>query len=303
MNEFIPVHPTLWAMGILLCATATQLASPDKASRVSAGVASCILVALLCIVAVGFLGVDWASVPESITPVAETSLERMLVPFMMIFFAFTGWEVAAGTSEEFRNPSRDFPLAMVLSFIAAITLYFAMAFIVQVTPIAGAHEAAFMSIMVGRLGPYGGVTMALLAVMIVTANLMGAVWAVSRMVYSLSRESVLPFSLSTDSSGRPLGSVFIVVAALMTVLLFDLANLLSIKIMLGLAGQNFIILYGIAASALVMVTRSLAERSLALFAMIVVAYLVSRQGYLAGYPIVLAILAGVVWAVQGKALR
>ena len=303
MNELVPFHPSLWGMAILACATATQLASPEKASRVSATVASCILIALLGIVVVGLNGVDWESVPESILPAAEGSFERALLPFMMIFFAFTGWEVAAGTSEEFRNPSRDFPIAMVLSFVAATMLYLAMAFIVQVTPTAGAHQAPFVSIMLERLGPYGAIAMVLLAVTIITANLMGAIWAVSRMVYSLSRESVLPFKLSTDSAGRPLESVAVVVAALTIVLVLDLLRLMSIETMLGLAGQNFIVLYGMAAAALIALTHSLAERILAISAMVLVGYLVARQGYFAGYPLLLSMLAIVVWVVRGKALR
>ncbi len=46
------------------------------------------------------------------------------LPFMMLFFAFTGWEVAAGISEEFKRPEIDFPRAMFCSFSHCLHIVF-----------------------------------------------------------------------------------------------------------------------------------------------------------------------------------
>jgi amino acid efflux transporter len=225
---------------------------------------------------------------------------QLSIPFMMIFFAFTGWEVSAGTAEEFKNPKRDFPLAMALSFLAAIFLYFCMAIIIHFTPIENNYEAAFSFIMQQHLGAWGGMLMSVLAVVIIIANLMGAIWAVSRMLVSLSREHVVPFDLSADKAGRPLKAVFLVVAVLLAVISLDLLGYLAIDDMLSLAGQNFIILFAVAALSLMVLTANMFEKLVALIAICAVGILLAQQDIALLYPVFLSVLAGIIWAVQRK---
>ncbi|UWQ24100.1 amino acid permease [Leisingera aquaemixtae] len=300
LSVLVPADPAILAIALLLIATGTQLASPEAASRISAMVASAILFSLLLIVAVGLSGIT----PEMREARALTGptigFSQLSVPFMMIFFAFTGWEVSAGTSEEFRNPKRDFPLAMGLSFLAAMLLYFSMAVIVHFTPIESNYEAAFSSIMQHHLGVWGGILMSVLAVVIIVANLMGAIWAVSRMLLSLSRENVVPLDLSADETGRPLKAVFLVVGVLLAVLSLDLFNILAIEDMLSLAGQNFIILFAVAAGSLMTLTSSLFEKLVALVAVGSVAVLLAQQDAALLYPVLLSAAAGLLWAVQNR---
>ncbi|SLN19192.1 Inner membrane protein YjeH [Roseovarius albus] len=300
LSVIIPFDPAVLAIALLLVATGTQLASPETASKISALVASAILFSLLLIICVGLWGIS-PEMREVRTLNAPTiGFAQLSVPFMMIFFAFTGWEVAAGTSEEFRKPKRDFPLAMGLSFIAALVLYFCMAMIVHFTPIEDNYEAAFSYIMEAHLGAWGGILMSSLAVGIIIANLMGAIWAVSRMILSLSRERVVPLDFSADENGRPLKAVFLVLAVLLSVLSLDLLNILSIEKMLSLAGQNFIILFAVAAASLITLTSSLLEKIIGVVAVCTIAMLLIQQDTDLLYPALLSLVAGFVWITQGK---
>jgi len=210
-----------------------------------------------------------------------------MLPFMMIFFAFTGWEVAAGLSEEFRDPARDFPRAMILSFIAATALYTGMAFVVQHSVTAMSPEAAFVSIADQVFGTYGSLSVSLIAAVIIFANLLGAVWAVSRMVYSLGREGYLPFRLSVNQAGVPVTSVMLVAGVILAVLLGDRLRLLDIRDMLSLAGQNFMILYGIAGLALIRLSPRRAEKTIASVSVIMAVALTVLDGPTLAYPVCL----------------
>jgi len=285
--------PAAIASGIVILAALVLTTSPDMTARLSTFIASAILIVLLVIIGIGMAGIDWATATTRIAPVPDINLPLILAPFMMIFFAFTGWEVAAGLSEEFRNPKRDFPRAMLLSFAIASALYLAMVFLAQTAPDITSHEAVFVEILGARLGAGGGVVMVAIATLVITANLIGAIWAVSRMVFALSREGHLFVHLGLNAGGAPVSSVALTSLAILLVLAADSMGLLDIEAMLAIAGQNFFILYGLAGVALFRHARHRFDRAVAALAMLVVAGLLVAEGLASLlYPAGLA-LAGI----------
>ncbi|MGR4001146.1 MAG: amino acid permease [Alphaproteobacteria bacterium] len=295
LAEIFPGHATLYAGGLIVFASVAHLISAEVAGRISTFVASVVFLTLLILTATGFSAIEWSTVGGNFVPVSEIDTGVLFLPFMVIFFAFTGWEVAAGTSEEFRNPERDFPRAMVISFIIACLVYFAMAFVVQNVPVSGSYEAAFVSIVGGVFGVAGRLGIALLAGVIIFANLMGAIWAVSRLVFSLSREGYLLFELRANKKGSPVSSVILTSFFLLFVLLLDWFGFLNINQMLFLAGQNFLILYGITSLALLKLSGRVRERFIAAVAMVAVVALLLMQGTSVLYPLCLSILGIAIW--------
>ncbi|MDQ0454439.1 APC family permease [Rhizobium paknamense] len=294
--EAIGGRPALYAILLVALAALSHLTSTEMAGRISSAIASIILFCLLGLVGLGFSVIDWSGAADTIASPAELSLQTLFHPFMMIFFAFTGWEVAAGLSEEFKNPRRDFPRAMALSFVAACLLYFAMAFTIQAVPITGSYEASFASLLALAFGEMGRLLMACLAALIILANLMGAIWGVSRLVFSLSREGLLPLRLKTNAQGTPFSAVLITSLVLFIGLTLDAFGLLNINAMLALAGQNFLLLYGITALALLRLSPRHADRLVALITLAVVAGLMVFQSASLLYPALLT-LAG--WVIGG----
>lgn len=286
---------------IVILATLGLTASPDIAARLSTIIASTILIVLLAIIGVGLAGVDWATARMTIAPLAEISLSVVLAPFMMIFFAFTGWEVASGLSEEFRNPKRDFPRAMLLSFAIASLLYMAMAFLAQTAPDVESHEAVFVDILGARLGAAGGIVVADIATLVIAANLMGAIWAVSRMVFALSREGHLFVRLNLNTAGTPVSSVVLTSLVILLVLASDSMDLLDIKGMLAIAGQNFFILYGLAGFTLFRHARHRRDRIVAALAILVVVGLLLAEGLSSLlYPAMLTLLGIAGWSFRQR---
>ena len=286
---------------IVILATLGLTASPDIAARLSTIIASTILIVLLAIIGVGLAGVDWATARMTIAPLAEISLSVVLAPFMMIFFAFTGWEVASGLSEEFRNPKRDFPRAMLLSFAIASLLYMAMAFLAQTAPDVESHEAVFVDILGARLGAAGGIVVADIATLVIAANLMGAIWAVSRMVFALSREGHLFVRLNLNTAGTPVSSVVLTSLVILLVLASDSMDLLDIKGILAIAGQNFFILYGLAGFTLFRHARHRRDRIVATLAILVVVGLLLAEGLSSLlYPAMLTLLGIAGWSFRQR---
>ena len=300
ISEIIPAHPAFYAALLILAAALSHLVSAELAGKISTIVASGILVSLIILVAIGSYAMDWNNISKNTVPVSEVSISKVFLPFMMIFFAFTGWEVAAGTSEEFKNPNRDFPRAMIISFTAACFLYFAMAFIVQNTKITGAYEASLVSIAGVVFGQSGKIAVSVLAAVIIFANLMGAIWAVSRMVLSLSRENYLPVKLKTSETGAPVSAVLITSAALLIVLSMDWSGFLNINRMLSIAGQNFLILYGITGLALLKLSDKNLEKLLSAVTIAIVLILLLLEGSSIFYPACLSVTATIIWYFRKK---
>ncbi|MEM9032129.1 MAG: amino acid permease [Pseudomonadota bacterium] len=270
--------PALYASLLILGAAAANLASSEIAGRINTALASVILFVLVAIAATGWVAVspDASVLERAVTGVP--SLGVFGATFMMVFFAFTGWEVSANLSGEFRNPKRDFPFAMAASFAIAVALYLVLAFIVAASGPLGASEAPFAAILGSRFGPSGSLLVSAVSVLLIFANLSAAIWAVSRMVYSGASERLLPAVLMTLRAGLPLRAVILTTCVLLGVVAAAGAGLVDLGWLLGAAGQNFLLLYAGAAAALIKLTARLGYKALGWFAIALVVGLVLTRG-------------------------
>ncbi len=280
----------LMALVLLSLATLGLLIPAAASAQINTFLAFAILSTILFVLISGWLLIGDTNIAASNSAVGLdvpnllSDLPVIFAPFMVIFFAFTGWEVAAGLSEEFRNPNRDFPLAMAISFSAILIIYIGIALLAQKVPLEGHYETAFAKIAAVALGAAAERMVSILAAIIVLANLSGAIWAVSRLVFSLSREGYLPKQVQASKSGAPWIAVLITSTTLYLIVILDWFGFFGLGRMLALAGQNFIILYGAAALSLFVLSSHFVEKLLALFSVCLVTALVTMQGINAVYP-------------------
>jgi amino acid efflux transporter len=165
--------------------------------------------------------------------------------------------------------------------------------VVQKSAIQTGFESPFIEVTRPILGNNGKYAVAFVAALLILANLFGGVWGVSRLVYSLGRDKILPEVLAVTQNGTPLRAVFVVVLCLLVSVFLDSAGVIHIKDMLSLAGQNFLILYGVAAAALLMLTRQLKMKLLAIFVLLLVLTLLFIAGVHTLYPVCLVLLASI----------
>ncbi len=303
-SGFIGGSPHLIALIILASSALMHLLSSAFVARANTVMSALIIATIFSLIGFGYFSIDHEASAKAAVFLPELKqLPIVFTPFMMIFFAFTGWEIASGLSEEFKNPKRDFVLAMITSFLIAVILYLSIAFIVQKSDISSSYETAFAQIARNSLGVQGQLVISLIATLIIFANLSGAIWAVSRLIFSLSRESFLPRAIQKTTNGTPYFALALTTAALATVIILDWSGFLGLESMLFFAGQNFLVLYGFAAAAYFRVSNNLPERLLAIVAVAIVVTLVAIQGLFAIYPATLIILGVIIVQFRKRARK
>ena len=277
--------PAAVAVLLIACAGGLNLALPGTASRIGVWIAAA--VAAFLIVLVGAAAVVTATGPISGSPSFPVPDATLFLPFMLVFFAFTGWEVAIGASEEFEDPRRDMPRAVAASFAITVVFYVVCSIVVTRAGDAGSGAAPFLTILAPAPTSTTGRLIASGTALLLTANLFAAIWAVSRMLFSLSREQLLPRVLMRARSGVPRAAVVTTTAAIAAVAGLDGADVLEVETLFSVAGQNFLIIYAVSAVALVMLARTLVERIIGVGAVGVSAILVALAGLHFGYPLTL----------------
>lgn len=181
-------------------------------------------------------------------PDSTTSLHTLAATVGTVFFAFTGWEMISFTTEEYRNPRRDFPRVLALSFVIVTVMYLLLAVgleaqlapsdpILSTSPIRGMVNNA--------VGAQGALLVTVLGVVIIAANLVGAIWGASRLVMSSAREGLLPSRLAKidDDSSSPRQAVVACITVFVLVVLASGVGWLSLTTLLSVAGRNFFLLY------------------------------------------------------------
>lgn len=172
-----------------------------------------------------------------------------LVPAVgLVFFAFTGWELVASTTEEYHRPKRDLPIVVAVSFVVIAVLYIGVATAVQMSldrsdPLVS--RAPVAAVLQQVLGGAAGRAAAALGALIVFATLMGGTWATSRIVFATAREGLLPTRLTRLNSGNGAPTIAIVVSVLMfgAVVGAHAFHLFTLNQVFQLSAVNFIVGY------------------------------------------------------------
>jgi amino acid efflux transporter len=233
------------AAALLLCVAAAVVFS---GVRLSTGVQIVLATALtLGLLGVGVLALTHASPAGHLPPATFSSLTTGAQAMGVVFFAFTGWEMLSFTTEEYTNPRRDFPRAVILSFLIVTVMYVLLALGVQSLLRRDAvttASAPIQAIVAQAASPAVGWLVAVLGVVIILANLVGAVWGASRLVMSSAREGLLPRPLARLHQGEnPRTAVIACTTVFLVVIATDALGWSSLGGLLSVAGKNFFLLY------------------------------------------------------------
>ncbi len=233
-------------------------------------------------------------------PSSFSEMQMIWFAVPMIFFAFTGWEVGASITGEFKNPKKDLPLAMWLSFIIAVVLYLVMAYVVQRADLGNVYESPFSTIINNHFGAYGKTIVGVVAITLIFANLSAAGWGVSRMVYSLAQEGIAPPFILRLTKGQPYHSLVSIILIFSLVVILDWLGFMGVDNLLSLAGQNFIILYGLSALVLVKLAEKLLEKMIGYLGIFVCMAIVLLQGTSIIYPLIILTLSVLIFYLKGR---
>jgi len=253
-----PAYSWVGALILLALAAAMLLSGGRVSSKVQAVLAAALTVGLAVAGVIGLANPHADFVAPALTAGAW---EQALTVVGIVFFAFTGWEIIAFTTAEYRNPQRDFPRAVAISYVVVVGVYILVAAGVQATldPNDPAAESSPVAAVIRvAISPTAASLVAVLGVVILAANLIGAMWGASRLIYSSASHRLLPRQLSVLSGSQRTPAAAIIATACLFVVVTGISavGVMTPPTMFMVAGQNFFLLYLLSAVVFVRVAQS-----------------------------------------------
>lgn len=287
------------ALVIIGIATAVNLVGVKTGARIQ-GIITWSLLAiatLICVLAYPYAKSSYGTIRP-----AFSQAQPVLSGIVVAFWAYAGFENLTFIAGEFRNPRRDFLLAMCIAFVVygglAITLTANVAAIIpraQLSEVAGLFQLA--DTIEPRWLTTGGITVFALALMQINAN--SWLWGVSRLVYTSAGAHHLPSAFSALNGKQLPVRAILTLSAVFTfvTVLFSLFPALQVEALV-IASVVFMFLY-----ALCFVSYIKAEgRSIKAFAAaLVFVFLLATlwtSGWRVAYPIV--VFLGAVFAASRR---
>ena len=145
-----------------------------------------------------FLGMTF----ETTEPVdyfdAPNGVNGIILAFVLIFFAFIGFEDMANVAEEVKRPKKTLPRAIILSVVITGVIYILVSLsVVRVInwEELGLSAAPLATVAERSLGPEGGVVLSAIALFATASTVLITIVAGSRMLYGMANNKSLPLSL------------------------------------------------------------------------------------------------------------
>jgi amino acid transporter len=225
---------------------------------------SIVLTVILLIV--GFITNPVQSVGFLTTSTAGDSgfLVAFLLSGLLGIWVLTGFEGAADLAEETQGARRNVPKAVVTSLVVSVVIGFFMivALTINIRNLGETTGAAvpIVNILEGALGSTGAVIFEAVAMVALYAGGLANMAAASRLIFSLSRDRMLPFSgvLSSvsRSTGSPSGALFLAAAfAISLILIGSTIAGQAMTLIVGMASVGYYAVYALTILAAILAAR------------------------------------------------
>ena len=139
---------------------------------------------------------------------APNGMTGIILAFVLIFFAFIGFEDMANVAEEVKRPKKTLPRAIILSIIITAVIYI----LVSLSSVRilnweelGRSTAPLTDIATRGLGLEGGITMSVIALFATASTVLITMVAGSRILYGMAKAGSLPliFGKVHSKTGTP----------------------------------------------------------------------------------------------------
>jgi basic amino acid/polyamine antiporter, APA family len=130
---------------------------------------------------------------------APNGLTGIIFAFVLIFFAFIGFEDMANVAEEVKRPQRTLPRAIILSIVITGIIYVLVSLsVVRVLnwEELGSSAAPLADVANASLGLSGSVTLSIIALFATASTVLITLVAGARILYGMAKSKSLPSSLS-----------------------------------------------------------------------------------------------------------
>lgn len=240
----------LIAIGACLSFTAINIVTVKGTGRLQ-GLLVVLLLGVLTFYVVGSIGSVSAA---RYSPFLTTDWSSLFAVTGMVFISFGGLTKVVDVAEEIRNPQRNLPLGMFLSFAVVNVLYVAVVFVTAGVLDSGTLSGSLAPLSLGAeatMGIVGVAAISLAAFLAYATTGNAGILSASRSPLAMSRDGLLPEALSRTSPRFGTPCTAIALTALFMV--FTIA-FLSVEDLAKTASTMFLISFALA-NASVMVMR------------------------------------------------
>lgn len=219
----------------------------QRPARTSGSVQIVIALAIIATIALIWFKGDLPHAEQPLLPPLAGNWQLLPVALGVMFWCFVGIEAFTHLGEEFRNPQRDFPLALVLGVLLAGLVYWACSVAVLSFHAYGdaRTDAASLPLMLDvLLGDQARWLSASIGYLACFASMNVYIQGFSRLIWSLADEGKLPRALAVrNANGVPARALLLVVlsCAVSATLIWALA--LPLDQLIRYANGNFIVIY------------------------------------------------------------
>ncbi|BDX30156.1 putative amino-acid permease [Mycobacterium antarcticum] len=257
---------------VLVSQLAINLAGVRVASRINNAVAfaveiglSIILTAILLIVGFVTNPVQGLSFLTTTTVDGNGFFTAILLSGLLAMWVLTGFEGAADLAEETKMATRHVPRAVMRALLFAIVVGFLMIVgltinIDNLTDTIGS-DVPVSHILVTALGPVGAAIFESVAIIALYAGGLANMAAASRLMFSLSRDNMLPASAVlkkvSPSTKSPSAALLVVSAmSLALVLVGTYGSSQAMALIVGMAALGYYAVYGLTVVAVLIASRN-----------------------------------------------
>ena len=257
-------------------------------------VSGAVQTAIATLIVLGLLGLCagyWLHAPSDTAPstslltgsdmlpmLSANALLGVLSALPLVLFAYTGWEITAFLAEDMQDPARNLPRSIWASFVIVTLLYVFVAWTVASAATAddGWRLAPIARLAESWLGVAGLRLTGIIATLLILANVTGAFLSTSRALFSAGRDGLLPQALAqVDGRGLPVRAMLTGWVLYVVVILVTQTSGLGVETLLQLAGQNFFVLYLLAAVGYTRLQQRTGPRLLGIAAILLVLAMMS----------------------------
>ena len=285
------------ALAIQLTTLAAMLLLGQRPAKASGMIQGAIAVAIIATIALIWWVGDLPVSSQPLLPPINGSWHLLPAALGVMFWCFVGIEAFPHRGEEFKNPERDFPLALLFGVLLAGLVYWACSVAVLSLHTYGdvqtdaASMPRMLDLLLGDQARWIAATVGYLACF---ASMNVYMQGFARLIWSLADEGKLPASLAQrNQHGVPARALLLVIIA--CALCTGLASVLDLTVddLIRYANGNFVVIYllSMAAGAVLLhgIWRWLAAVSCLLCALVLL-MLGMDAGYALGLLVVLGLL-------------
>ncbi|GAB3488344.1 L-methionine/branched-chain amino acid transporter [Marinomonas epiphytica] len=206
-----------------------------------------VIVMILTIIWLSIIGDLNASTGVIRLPETLAHWQTTLYATGVIFWCFLGIEVMAHMGAEFKNPNRDFPIALLGGIALVILAYLSLVLLIAFHHTYGDEitNSQSLALLVNKfVGHTGSRVFAFGAYIIAFANVAIYILGFSRMVQSLAQQHALPSKLAgLNSKGTPANAVLFVCSLTLLSILFSELSEWEMAWFIEMTNSNFLLIY------------------------------------------------------------